>query len=91
MCSCGITQIASTLLERCIKRFAADLNTPRPRSGATCWPLSAAECRGRGDTVLLRLDVSTHSGGTLLATLSQQEGFFPYRLDNFSSETLHVR
>ena len=41
--------------------------------------------------MLLRLDVSAQSGGTLLATLSQQEGFFPYRLDNFSSETLHVR
>lgn len=41
--------------------------------------------------MLLRLNISTQSGGTLLATLSQQEGFFPYRLDNFSSETLHVR
>ena len=41
--------------------------------------------------MLLRLNVSAVAGGTLLATLSQQEGFFPYRLDNFSSETLHVR
>ena len=49
-------------------------------------------CRGHGDTLLLRLNVTAQSGGTLEATLSvQQQGFFPYRLDNFSSETLHVR
>ena len=52
----------------------------------------ACACRGHGDTLLLRLNVTAQSGGTLEATLSvQQQGFFPYRLDNFSSETLHVR
>ena len=54
--------------------------------------LMLCTCRGHGDTLLLRLNVTAQSGGTLEATLSvQQQGFFPYRLDNFSSETLHVR
>ena len=48
--------------------------------------------RDRGVTMLVRVDVSGGAGGVLLVTLSHQAaGFAPYRLDNFSCETLHLR
>ena len=43
-------------------------------------------------TMLVRVDVSGGAGGVLLVSLSHQAaGFAPYRLDNCSSETLHLR
>jgi hypothetical protein len=49
-------------------------------------------CRDRGITKLLQIDVSTSSSGALLITLSDQgAGFAPYRLDNNTSLTLHLR
>ena len=49
-------------------------------------------CRDRGVTMLLRVDVSTSSSGALLVTLSDQAaGFAPYRVDNCTSQTLHLR
>ncbi len=48
--------------------------------------------RDRGVTMLVRVDVSGGAGGVLLVALSHQAaGFAPYRLDNFSCETLHLR
>ena len=42
--------------------------------------------------MLLRVDVSTSSSGALLVTLSDQAaGFAPYRVDNCTSQTLHLR
>lgn len=42
--------------------------------------------------MLVRVDVSGGAGGVLLVALSHQAaGFAPYRLDNFSCETLHLR
>ena len=42
--------------------------------------------------MLLRVDVSTSSSGALLVTLSDHaSGFAPYRLDNCTSLTLHLR
>ena len=42
--------------------------------------------------MLLRVDVSTSASGALLVTLSNQAaGFAPYRLDNCTSYTLHLR
>ena len=47
--------------------------------------------RDRGETLLVRVDVSAHEGGVLAVTVSDQAaGFAPYRLDNCSGETLHV-
>lgn len=43
-------------------------------------------------TMLVRVDVSGGAGGVLLVSLSHQAaGFAPYRLDNCSCETLHLR
>lgn len=48
--------------------------------------------RVREETVLVQMDVSLQQGGILLATLMHQSsGFAPYRLDNFTSEKIHVR
>ena len=48
--------------------------------------------RDRGVTMLLRVDVSTSSAGALLITLSDHaSGFAPYRLDNCTPLTLHLR
>ncbi len=48
--------------------------------------------RDRGVTMLVRVDVSGGAGGVLLVSLSHQAaGFAPYRLDNCSCETLHLR
>eukprot|EP00803_Ostreobium_quekettii_P009393 evm.model.scf_204.12 EVM.evm.TU.scf_204.12 scf_204:78769-93194(-) len=47
--------------------------------------------RHREETILVGVDVSTSRSGVLTATLSRQEGFAPYRLDNFTSEKLHIR
>ena len=42
--------------------------------------------------MLLRVDLSTSASGALLVTLSNQAaGFAPYRLDNCTSYTLHLR
>lgn len=42
--------------------------------------------------MMARVDVSTTAAGPMLVTFSHQVlGFAPYRLDNCSSETLHVR
>lgn len=42
--------------------------------------------------MLVRVDVSGGAGGVLLVSLSHQAaGFAPYRLDNCSCETLHLR
>ena len=49
-------------------------------------------CRDRQYTKLIRVDVSVTAEGVLLAALSHEaEGFAPYRLDNCTGETLHVR
>jgi hypothetical protein len=58
------------------------------------WLLMSAflACRDRGITKLLQIDVSTSSSGALLVTLSDQgAGFAPYRLDNNTPLTLHLR
>jgi len=48
--------------------------------------------RDRGVTMLVRVDVAGGAGGVLLVSLSHQAaGFAPYRLDNCSCETLHLR
>ena len=47
--------------------------------------------RHREETMLVGVDINTSSSGVLMVTLSRQEGFAPYRLDNFTSEKLHVR
>lgn len=48
--------------------------------------------RVREETKLIQLDVNLQSNGVLLAILTHQEsGFAPYRLDNFTSEKVHVR
>eukprot|EP01025_Chloroclados_australasicus_P036630 TRINITY_DN37331_c0_g1_i1.p1 TRINITY_DN37331_c0_g1~~TRINITY_DN37331_c0_g1_i1.p1 ORF type:complete len:1661 (+),score=111.99 TRINITY_DN37331_c0_g1_i1:654-4985(+) len=49
--------------------------------------------RDAGHTVLLRVDISTNQeNGVILVRMSHQAvGFAPYRLDNFTAETLHVR
>lgn len=42
--------------------------------------------------MLLRVDISTYASGSLLITLSDQgTGFAPYRLDNCTPFTLHLR
>ncbi|KAK9798969.1 hypothetical protein WJX73_003190 [Symbiochloris irregularis] len=47
--------------------------------------------RGRGETLMLKVDVSTTKSGPMLVTISHQAaGFTPYRLDNCTSETLHI-
>lgn len=49
-------------------------------------------CRDRGVTMLVRVDVCAAEGGVLVINVSHQAaGFTPYRLDNCSSETLHLR
>ena len=41
---------------------------------------------------MLKVDVSTTKSGPMLVTISHQAvGFAPYRLDNCTSETLHIR
>lgn len=50
------------------------------------------QCRDRGVTMLVRVDVCAAEGGVLVVNVSHQAaGFAPYRLDNCSSETLHLR
>ena len=42
--------------------------------------------------MMVKVDVSTTPSGPLLVTISHQAiGFAPYRLDNCTSETLHIR
>lgn len=49
--------------------------------------------RNRGETLLLQLDVAAaSSGSSMVATLSAPEGgFAPYRIENCSSEVIHVQ
>eukprot|EP00198_Chlamydomonas_reinhardtii_P007834 XP_001697171.1 predicted protein [Chlamydomonas reinhardtii] len=48
--------------------------------------------RNRAETQLVRLDVSLSSAGTLVVGLSHHHtDFAPYRIDNCSSEVLHVQ
>eukprot|EP00884_Botryococcus_braunii_P001070 jgi/Botrbrau1/10964/Bobra.0383s0018.1 len=48
--------------------------------------------RDKGETLLLQVDIKTSSDGVLLICVSHQAvGFSPYRIDNCTSETLHLR
>ena len=45
-----------------------------------------------GETRLVRVDICSTKGGVLVVSMSHQAGgFAPYRLDNCSTEVLHVR
>lgn len=49
-------------------------------------------CRDRGVTMLMRVDICAAEGGVLVVNISHQAaGFAPYRLDNCSSQILHIR
>ena len=58
-----------------------------------CNSLHSSEfCRDRGETRLVRVDICSTKGGVLVVSMSHQAGgFAPYRLDNCSTEVLHVR
>lgn len=48
--------------------------------------------RNKGETMLLRLDVTAGATGSVMAAVSAHgSAFAPYRIDNCSSETLHVQ
>ncbi|KXZ51516.1 hypothetical protein GPECTOR_12g479 [Gonium pectorale] len=48
--------------------------------------------RNRGETRLVRLDVSVSPAGTMLVSLSHHHAdFAPYRIDNCTGEVLHVQ
>ena len=49
-------------------------------------------CRDRGVTMLVRVDICASDAGVLVVSVSHHTGgFAPYRLDNCSPETLHLR
>jgi len=48
--------------------------------------------RDRGVTMLVRVDISAGTNGVLSVALSHQAaGFAPYRIDNCTAATLHLR
>lgn len=48
--------------------------------------------RDRGVTMLVRVDISADTNGVLSVALSHQAaGFAPYRIDNCTAATLHLR
>lgn len=48
--------------------------------------------RSKAETLLVRVDISLSAGGTLLACLSHtHDDFAPYRIDNCTSEALHIQ
>lgn len=48
--------------------------------------------RDRQETLLVRADISTGANGVVVACLTHQDaGFAPYRLDNCTVQTLHIR
>ncbi len=48
--------------------------------------------RNRGETLLLRLNISSGPSGSIMEALAQHgDAFAPYRIDNVSGETLHVQ
>jgi putative Ca2+/H+ antiporter (TMEM165/GDT1 family) len=48
--------------------------------------------RDRGVTMLVRVDISADTNGMLSVALSHQAaGFAPYRIDNCTAATLHLR
>lgn len=58
----------------------------------SCAMTSHAWRRDQAETRLVRVDICSTKGGVLIVNMSHQTaGFAPYRLDNCSSEVLHVR
>lgn len=54
--------------------------------------MQPCHCRDRGVTMLVRVDISAGTNGVLSVALSHQAaGFAPYRIDNCTAATLHLR